>query len=137
MRGLEQLPFVGHLTEHGVRHFIKFPADLSFFKLFRFRPTKLRDVITALVKQLKSTRKYRDAAHLCEMYLQDNVQSAQCLIEGLHFSEAWALTCRHSLQEFRGINLLKYLTHKLSNSLFINFFRNDTKGCLYRSYSSG
>ena len=55
-----------------------------------------------LVKGLRSRRKYSDAAHLCQHYLQDYCMAAQCFMEGLHFSEAWGLVLRYNLPDMKG-----------------------------------
>lgn len=65
----------------------------------------LEVLLKNLVTRLRALKKYRDAATLAEFHLKDYELSGQCLIDGLFFSEAWALACRYSLKNWTGISL--------------------------------
>lgn len=52
--------------------------------------------------RLRASKRHRDAAHLAEHHLHDYQLSGQCLIDGLFFSEAWALTYRYNMGEWTG-----------------------------------
>ena len=44
-----------------------------------------------------------DAAHLADHYLKDYKLSGECLVEGLYFSEAWALVRKYNMDDWEGI----------------------------------
>lgn len=63
----------------------------------------MKSLVTTLVTRLRSLKKHKDAAHLAEYNLKDYQLTGQCLIDGLFFSEAWALAYRHSMDDWAGM----------------------------------
>ena len=93
----------------------------------RWREPETRTLIGGLAKSLRATRRYRDAAHLCEWHLGDFHQSLECLIEGSLFPDAWALTLRHSMTEQRGSTLLHSSSLVWLICVFLCLFWHDGK----------
>ena len=62
----------------------------------------MKSLVTTLVTRLRSLKQYKDAAHLAENNLKDYQLAGQCLIDGLFFSEAWALAYRNNMNNWTG-----------------------------------
>jgi hypothetical protein len=67
-----------------------------------FSDEELKSLVTILVTRLRSYKKHKDAAHLAEYNLKDYQLAGQCFVDGLFFSEAWALTHRYNMSNWAG-----------------------------------
>jgi len=82
---------------------------LSLASTLQLSDEETQELVSKLAINLRTAKRYNDAAFLCEYFLKDYQQSAQCLIENLCFSEAWALSTRYNMKEWAGNNILCYL----------------------------
>lgn len=68
-----------------------------------YSPTDVNALVSKLVILLRSKKNYMNAAHLADHYLKDYKLSGECLVEGLYFSEAWALVHKYNLDDWKGM----------------------------------
>ena len=87
-----------------------------------YREAERQELISKLVSNLRSAKRFNEAASLCEHYLKDYQQSGQCLIENLCFSEAWALANKYQMDQWAGNISLKHSFFFLCS--FVNFNMN-------------
>lgn len=83
------------------------------------RESEVKQLAAKLTVKLRSVKKHLDAAFLAEYYVKDYELAGQCLIDGHFFSEAWSLSCRYNLDQWRGSSSCYYFD-LTTNSSFLD-----------------
>jgi hypothetical protein len=82
--------------------------------MYFYSDVDVKSLVTILVTRLRSLKKNKDAAHLAEHNLKDYQLAGQCLVDGLFFSEAWALAYRHIMDDWAGMRVTRFFSQNIS-----------------------